>query len=107
MACEVPVIATNVGGVPEVVTDGVDGYLIPPHDVETGAERALEILTRPDRGRSMGRKARTSARAKYCANDVIPMYEAYYRAVLQAAQPAANASAVNASAINATIINDR
>ena len=72
MACEVPVIASNVGGLPEVVTDGVDGYLISPHDVETGAERALEILTRPDRGRSMGQKARVNARAKYCANDVIP-----------------------------------
>ena len=86
MACEVPVIASNVGGLPEVVTDGVDGYLIPPHDVETGAERALEILTRPDRGRSMGQKARINARAKYCANDVIPMYEAYYRRVLNAAE---------------------
>ncbi len=110
MACEVPVIASNVGGLPEVVTDGVDGYLIAPHDVETGAARALEILTRPDLGRSMGRQARANARAKYCANDVIPMYEAYYLAVLQAAQPAANAlnaSAFNASAINATTINDR
>ena len=100
MACEVPVIATNVGGVPEVVTDGVDGYLIPPHDVETGAARALEILTRPDRGRSMGRKARVNARAKYCANDVIPMYEAYYLAVLRAAQPTADA-------VNATSTSDR
>ena len=81
-----PVIASNVGGLPEVVTDGVDGYLISPHDVETGAERALEILTRPDRGRSMGQKARVNARAKYCANDVIPMYEAYYRRVLQLQQ---------------------
>jgi len=91
MACEVPVIASNVGGLPEVVTDGVDGYLIPPHDVETGAERALEILTRPDRGRSMGQQARINARAKYCANDVIPMYEAYYRRVLNAAELAAGA----------------
>src|SRR5277367_334028 len=105
MSCEVPVIATNVGGVPEVVTDGVDGYLIPPHDVETGAERALEILTRPDRGRSMGRKARENARAKYCANDVIPMYEAYYRAVLQAAQPTSDVP--NPGAVNASTINDR
>ena len=91
MACEVPVIASNVGGLPEVVTDGVDGYLISPHDVETGAERALEILTRPDRGRSMGQKARVNARAKYCANDVIPMYEAYYRRVLNSAELTANA----------------
>ncbi|MGD0425517.1 MAG: N-acetyl-alpha-D-glucosaminyl L-malate synthase BshA [Candidatus Acidiferrales bacterium] len=89
MACEVPVIATNVGGVPEVVTDGVDGYLIAPHDVEDGAVRALEILTRPDRGRSMGKRARIHAKAKYCANDVIPMYEAYYRKVLDAADVAA------------------
>jgi hypothetical protein len=58
----------------------------------------------------MGRKARVNARAKYCANDVIPMYEAYYRAVLQAAQPASevrDASAVNPTGINASTINDR
>ena len=38
MACEVPVIATNVGGLPEVVTHGVDGYLFEPRDVATGAQ---------------------------------------------------------------------
>jgi N-acetyl-alpha-D-glucosaminyl L-malate synthase BshA len=85
MACEVPVIATNVGGLPEVVTNGVDGYLIPRRDVEGGAKHALEILTRPDRGRAMGQQARLNAKAKYCANDVIPMYEAYYRKVLDEA----------------------
>ena len=61
MACEVPVIASNVGGLPEVVTNGVDGYLIPPRDVEAGARYALEILTRPDRGRIMGQQARINA----------------------------------------------
>ncbi|MGD0543130.1 MAG: N-acetyl-alpha-D-glucosaminyl L-malate synthase BshA [Candidatus Acidiferrales bacterium] len=84
MACEVPVIATNVGGLPEVVTHGVDGYLISPHDIEAGAEYALEILTRPDRGRAMGKQARINARSKYCSNDVIPQYEAYYTKVLNA-----------------------
>ena len=83
MACEVPVIATNVGGLPEVVTHGVDGYLIPPRDVKAGAKYALEILTRPDRGRSMGQQARVNARSKYCSNDVIPQYENYYRSVLE------------------------
>jgi L-malate glycosyltransferase len=82
MACEVPVIASNVGGLPEVVTHGVDGYLIPPHDIEAGAKFALEILTRPDRGRAMGKQARINARSKYCSNDVIPQYEAYYTKVL-------------------------
>jgi L-malate glycosyltransferase len=85
MACEVPVIATNVGGLPEVVTHGLDGYLIPVRDVEAGARYALEILTRPDRGRSMGQQARINAKAKYCANDVIPQYERYYAKVLEQA----------------------
>ncbi len=83
MACEVPVIASDVGGLPEVVTHGVDGYLIPPRNVEAGARYALEILTRPDRGRLMGQQARIHARAKYCANDVIPQYEKYYEKVLE------------------------
>lgn len=91
MACEVPVVATDVGGLPEVVTHGVDGYLIPPRDVKAGAKFALEILTRPDRGRSMGRQARVNARRKYCSNDVIPQYEAYYNRVLIASGTAAGA----------------
>jgi L-malate glycosyltransferase len=85
MACEVPVIATDVGGVPEVVTHGVDGYLVPPRDIAAAAKYALDILTLPDRGRAMGQQARVSARSKYCANDVIPRYEAYYQQVLSAA----------------------
>jgi N-acetyl-alpha-D-glucosaminyl L-malate synthase BshA len=83
MASEVPVIATDVGGLPEVVTQGVDGYLIPVRDVEAGAKYALEILTRPDRGREMGRLARVNAKARYCSNDVIPLYEAYYKKILE------------------------
>jgi N-acetyl-alpha-D-glucosaminyl L-malate synthase BshA len=84
MACEVPVVASNVGGVPEVIDHGIDGYLHPPRDVETAAKYALDVLSRPDRGRAMGQAARANARKKYCANDVIPQYEAYYRQVLDA-----------------------
>ncbi len=82
MACEVPVIATNVGGLPEVVTHGVDGYLVPPRDVAAAGKYAIEILSRPDRGREMGKLARVNARKNYCSNDVIPKYEAYYRSVV-------------------------
>ncbi|HXO45464.1 MAG TPA: N-acetyl-alpha-D-glucosaminyl L-malate synthase BshA [Candidatus Cybelea sp.] len=91
MACEVPVVATNVGGLPEVVKNGVDGYLFPPRDVHAAAKYALEILTRPDRGRLMGQMARASARAKYCSNDIIPLYEAYYRKILDQAASASRA----------------
>jgi len=82
MACEVPVIATNVGGVPEVVEHGVDGYLVEPEDVTGAARYAIDILSRADRGREMGHTARLNAKKKFCSNDVIPQYEAYYRKVL-------------------------
>jgi L-malate glycosyltransferase len=92
MACEVPVVATNVGGIPEVVTHGLDGYLFEPRDVPTGAKYALEILTRPDRGRMMGEMARANARRKYCSNDIIPLYESYYEKVLNATGATAGAA---------------
>jgi N-acetyl-alpha-D-glucosaminyl L-malate synthase BshA len=82
MACEVPVIATNAGGVPEVVEHGVDGYLVQPGDVKQAAKYAIELLSRSDRGREFGQRARIDARKKFCANDVIPMYERYYERVL-------------------------
>lgn len=91
MACEVPVVASNVGGLPEVVEDGVDGYLVPPRDVTTAAKRALDILTRADRGRTMGQQARIDARKKFCANDIIPMYEALYERILNANTASASA----------------
>jgi N-acetyl-alpha-D-glucosaminyl L-malate synthase BshA len=82
MACEVPVIATNVGGVPEVVEHGKDGFLVEPGDVKSAADYAINILSRADRGREMGQLARIHAKRDYCANDVIPVYEAYYRRIL-------------------------
>jgi len=84
MACEVPVIATRAGGLPEVVENGVDGYLVEPGDVATAAKYAIDLLSRADRGREMGQRARVDARKKFCANDIIPMYERYYEQVLEA-----------------------
>lgn len=86
LACEIPVIATNVGGLPEVVTHGVDGYLVEPRDVCGAAQHALEILSRADRGREMGHQGRENASRKYCTTKIIPLYESYYRRVLAQAQ---------------------
>src|SRR5712672_3455254 len=88
MACEVPVVATNVGGLPEVVEHGIDGYLHEPGDVKEAGRYAIEILSRADRGREMGQRARINAKRKFCANDVIPQYERYYQRVLESASAA-------------------
>jgi N-acetyl-alpha-D-glucosaminyl L-malate synthase BshA len=88
MACEVPVIATNVGGLPEVVTHGVDGFLVPPRDVAAAAKHALELLSDRDHLREMGKKARENAFWNYCSSKIIPRYEDYYRRVLQSASAA-------------------
>jgi len=85
MACEVPVIASDVGGLPEVVTHGEDGYLVPVGDVAGAAKHAIEMLAAPGRVREMGDSARKHARARYCASKIIPQYEAYYRKVLDSA----------------------
>ncbi len=55
-----------------------------PREVQIGARYALEILSQADRGRAMGQVARVNAKKKYCANDVIPLYEAYYQQVIDA-----------------------
>jgi glycosyltransferase involved in cell wall biosynthesis len=78
----VPVIATNVGGIPEVVEHGKDGFLVEPQDVATAAKYGIDILSRSDRGRELGQLARINAKKKFCANDVIPAYERYYQRVL-------------------------
>jgi glycosyltransferase involved in cell wall biosynthesis len=67
-----------------VVTHGVDGYLVAPRDVSAAANYAIEILSRADRGREMGQAARANARKKFCSNDIIPLYEAFYQKVLEA-----------------------
>jgi glycosyltransferase involved in cell wall biosynthesis len=61
----------------------VDGFLVEPGDVGGAARYAIELLSRPDRGREMGKIARLNAKKNYCANDVIPAYENYYKRVLE------------------------
>ena len=83
MACEVPSVATRVGGIPEVIDHGETGMLADVGDVETMARYALELLGDEDKLRAMGRRARASAKKRFCASGIIPQYENYYRWVLE------------------------
>ncbi|HMD22087.1 MAG TPA: N-acetyl-alpha-D-glucosaminyl L-malate synthase BshA [Alloacidobacterium sp.] len=85
MACRVPTIATNVGGVPELIEDGVDGRLFPVGDVEAMAEAAAELLLNPEKLESMATAARKTAQQRFCASKIIPVYEKYYERVLERA----------------------
>lgn len=64
-AAAVPVVATAVGGTPEVIEDGISGYLVPPGDAEAMAERIVEAMGHADRLPSMGRKGRLYVQEKF------------------------------------------
>ena len=83
MASEVIPIATNVGGVPEVIEHGKSGFLADVGDVDTMARYAVEILGDESRLRQMGKDCRVAARARFCTNKIIPEYENFYRRVLE------------------------
>jgi N-acetyl-alpha-D-glucosaminyl L-malate synthase BshA len=83
MACEVPVVASRVGGLPEVIEHGVTGFLHPPDALEAMAASAIELLTDPARHRAVARAACRRVREHFCAERVVPMYEEFYTAVLR------------------------
>ncbi len=84
MASGVPVVASRVGGLPEVVEHGVSGYLAPVGDVEAMARFSLEILGDCAGSRRFGRAARERAVEMFDYRDVVPRYEAIYERVLSA-----------------------
>jgi L-malate glycosyltransferase len=82
MACEVPVVASRVGGLPEVIDDGATGYLCAPDDISGMADRAVALLTDAELRARVGRAAAASVRARFCAELIVPQYEQCYRDVL-------------------------
>jgi len=82
MACEVPVIASHVGGIPEVVTDGETGFLSDVGDVEKMAADAANLLANEKLRTAMGKRARESAISRYRTDIVIPQYISFYDQVL-------------------------
>ncbi len=78
MACEVPVIASNTGGIPEVVIDGETGFLHPVGDTASMAASAIELLQDHDRHRTFGQAARQRAIDEFSIDDIVGRYRALY-----------------------------
>jgi N-acetyl-alpha-D-glucosaminyl L-malate synthase BshA len=82
MACEVPVVASDVGGLPEIVNNGVTGFVCPPDAVQMMAERGIALLTDRDLRSAITTTAAEMVRTRYCTDLVVPLYEDQYRDVL-------------------------
>jgi N-acetyl-alpha-D-glucosaminyl L-malate synthase BshA len=82
MACGVPAIATRVGGVSELIDDGVSGRLFPVGDIEGMSAAAIDLLSSREGLGTMARAARRSAQDRFCATRIIPLYEEYYQRVI-------------------------
>jgi N-acetyl-alpha-D-glucosaminyl L-malate synthase BshA len=82
MACGVPPVATRVGGVPELITDGVDGFLEEVGDIPRLAARVSELATNQALHDKIAVAARNTASTRFCSNKIIQKYEDYYREIL-------------------------
>jgi N-acetyl-alpha-D-glucosaminyl L-malate synthase BshA len=81
MACGVPPVATNAGGVPELIANGVDGFLEPVGDIVAQAARVIELLSDSSRYEAVAAAARKTAETRFCSSLIIPRYEEYYEQV--------------------------
>ncbi len=86
MACEVAVVASRVGGLPEVVNDGETGFLCHVDDIEGMADRGTHVLADPALRRRITHAAAESVRTRFCTDAIVPQYEAFYEEVANAAR---------------------
>ena len=85
MACGVVPVATRVGGVPELITDGEDGFLEAVGDISAQAARVVQLLTDEDLHYRMRKAGRWNASERFCSDKIIPQYEQHYRDVIGSA----------------------
>ncbi len=84
MACGVPVVSTDIGGIPELNVHGVTGFLAPLGDVDAMTSASRRILTDPDLHAQMAAAARARAVGEFDIDRIVPRYEAYYEQVIAA-----------------------
>jgi N-acetyl-alpha-D-glucosaminyl L-malate synthase BshA len=76
-----PSVATSVGGIPEVIEDGLTGLLAPPGDAEALSHAVETLLNDPARRTGLGQSALSRAKARFSSNVIVPRYVALYQAV--------------------------
>lgn len=77
----VPIVATKIGGIPEIVTDGVDGILIPPADSNAIANTVADLISNPEKLKSLANKGRDKVIGKFEFEDMTRNYEAVYESL--------------------------
>lgn len=88
LAVETPVIGTEIEGNPELITDGMTGYLVPPRDIDALARSILRMVEDPDHAKVMARAGRKRVEAEFSLAAKIDRTEALYRRLLAARRPA-------------------
>jgi N-acetyl-alpha-D-glucosaminyl L-malate synthase BshA len=78
MACRVPVVSSDIGGLPEVNVDGVTGYVVKMGDVEELAAKSLILLTNATTQYNMAQAAYEHATTKFTKEMIVPLYESVY-----------------------------
>ena len=82
MACQVSVVASRIGGLPEVIKDGETGFLLEPADIEGMADRGVALLKDRVLRERIGQAAAFDVHTRFCDEVVVPQYEAFYAEVL-------------------------
>jgi glycosyltransferase involved in cell wall biosynthesis len=82
MACGVPSVVTRVGGNPEAINDGENGFLVPVEDDSAAAERLLTLLRDPERSAQIGERGRNSVQTRFSAEAMIQKLIGVYRDLL-------------------------
>lgn len=82
MACEVPVVASKVGGLPEVVEDGVSGFLRDPDDIDGMAKAAIALLSDRALQETFAKAGLHRVKKHFCADRVVPRYISFYEEIV-------------------------
>lgn len=87
LACGVPVVATDVGGLPEIVQEGVNGFMVEPRNPEAIAEKVIWLLDHKEEARQMGERGREICRQKFDINSTVQQYYETYKSLLARKKP--------------------